>query len=115
MGNACLFCRIVEGTLPADILFQDEHALAFRDINPQAPIHLLVIPKRHVPSLHDCAAEDDALLAHLMSLCKEMAQRHGIAGSGYRVVTNSGRDAGQTVFHLHLHVLGGRPMSWPPG
>ena len=113
--SACLFCRIVEGTIPADILFQDDQALAFRDINPQAPVHVLVIPKRHVPSLQDSANEDRDLLARLLLLCKEMAHRHGLADSGYRVVTNVGRDAGQTVSHMHLHVLGGRHMSWPPG
>jgi histidine triad (HIT) family protein len=113
--SACLFCRIVEGTIPADILFQDEQALAFRDINPQAPVHLLVIPKRHVASLQDSENEHRDLLARLLLLCKEMAHRHGLANSGYRVVTNVGRDAGQTVFHMHLHVLGGRQMSWPPG
>lgn len=113
--SACLFCRIIEGDIPADILFQDEHALVFRDINPQAPVHILVIPKRHVPSLHDSAHEDRDLLARLLLLCKEMAHRLGLADSGYRVVTNIGRDAGQTVFHMHLHVLGGRRMAWPPG
>lgn len=113
--SGCLFCRIVEGTIPADILFQDEQALAFRDINPQAPLHVLVIPKRHVPSLQDSADADRGLLGHLMLLCKEMAHRHDLSGSGYRVVTNVGRDAGQTVSHMHLHVLGGRHMTWPPG
>ena len=113
--SACLFCRIVEGTIPADIVFQDEQSLAFRDINPQAPVHLLVIPKRHVSSLGDFANEDRELLARLLLLCKELAHRHGLAESGYRVVTNVGRDAGQTVFHVHFHVLGGRHMSWPPG
>jgi histidine triad (HIT) family protein len=113
--SACLFCRIVEGAIPADIVFQDDQALAFRDINPQAPVHILIIPKRHVPSLHDSAHEDRDLLARLLFLCKEIAQRQGLAESGYRVVTNIGRDAGQTVFHMHLHVLGGRHLSWPPG
>jgi histidine triad (HIT) family protein len=113
--KACLFCRIVEGAIPADIVFQDEHALAFRDINPQAPVHILIIPKRHVPSLHESAPVDRDLLARLLLLCKEIAHEHGLAESGYRVVTNIGRDAGQTVSHMHLHVLGGRRMSWPPG
>jgi histidine triad (HIT) family protein len=113
--SACLFCRIVEGAIPADIVFQDDQALAFRDINPQAPVHILIIPKRHVPSLHDSVQEDRDLLARLLFLCKEIAQRHGLAESGYRVVTNIGRDAGQTVSHMHLHVLGGRHLSWPPG
>ena len=113
--SSCLFCRIVEGTIPADIVFQDEHALAFRDINPQAPVHILIIPKRHVASLHDSVHEDRDLLARLLLLCKEIAHRQGLADSGYRVVTNVGRDAGQTVLHMHLHVLGGRHLSWPPG
>ena len=115
MAQACLFCRIVKGELPADIVFQDEQALAFRDINPQAPVHLLVIPKRHIPSLRDFTSDDHDLLAHLLQLCNEMARRFTIADSGYRVVTNTGRDAGQTVFHVHWHVLGGRAMHWPPG
>ena len=113
--SSCLFCRIVQGTIPADIVFQDEHALAFRDINPQAPVHILIIPKRHVASLHESVREDRDLLAHLLFLCKDTAHRQGLAESGYRVVTNVGRDAGQTVFHLHLHVLGGRHLGWPPG
>lgn len=113
--SACLFCRIVEGAIPADILFQDERALAFRDINPQAPVHILVIPKRHVPSLQASAHDDGDLLARLLLVCKDMAHRQGLSESGYRVVTNIGRDAGQTVFHMHFHVLGGRHMSWPPG
>jgi histidine triad (HIT) family protein len=113
--SACLFCRIADGGVPADILFQDEHTLAFRDINPQAPVHILVIPKRHVPSLRDSMDEDRDLLARLLFLGRDMARRQGLAESGYRVVTNVGPDAGQTVFHMHLHVLGGRHMSWPPG
>ncbi len=113
--NACIFCRIVDGTIPAKIAFQDDRVLAFHDVNPQAPVHVLVIPKRHMQSLQDMTREDGDLLAHLLMVCKEVGSNQGLCESGYRVVTNVGRDAGQSVFHLHLHVLGGRRMAWPPG
>ncbi|ADU52260.1 histidine triad (HIT) protein [Thermaerobacter marianensis DSM 12885] len=111
----CLFCRIVEGELPADKVYEDEHVVAFRDINPQAPQHVLVIPKRHIASLNEAGDEDVPVLGHLQRVIPEVARRVGVAESGYRVVVNTGRDALQTVFHVHYHVLGGRAMQWPPG
>lgn len=112
----CIFCRIVEQAIPATRLYEDDQCLAFEDVNPQAPVHALVVPKRHIASVQDLAdGEDTQLLGHLLLTCSQVAAQKGIVASGYRVVTNSGREAGQTVFHLHLHVLGGRPMSWPPG
>jgi histidine triad (HIT) family protein len=112
-SDNCLFCRIVRREIPATVMWEDEHALAFRDIDPRAPTHLLVIPKRHFASLNDAA--DAALLGRLMLAAREIAEGEGIAESGYRVVVNTGSDAGQSVAHLHLHVMGGRQMSWPPG
>ena len=114
MGD-CLFCQIVKGAIPADKLYEDEHAFVFNDINPQAKVHMLVIPKRHVVSLDDTKETDAALLGHLMVVCANMARQREIAGGGYRVVTNTGRGAGQSVFHLHFHVMGGRTFAWPPG
>ncbi|HEY8487628.1 histidine triad nucleotide-binding protein [Thermaerobacter litoralis] len=111
----CLFCRIVAGELPADKVYEDEHVLAFRDINPQAPQHVLVIPKRHIASLNEAGADDVPVLGHLQRVIPEVARRVGVAESGYRVVVNTGRDALQTVFHVHYHVLGGRSLGWPPG
>ncbi|MGQ0812154.1 MAG: histidine triad nucleotide-binding protein [Nitrospiraceae bacterium] len=111
----CLFCRIVSGNIPAQLVHQDDHVIAFEDINPQAPTHILVIPKRHVPSVQDLEEKDGQLLGHLMLTCTHIAQQRGLGESGYRLVTNTGPNAGQTVFHLHMHVLGGRRMSWPPG
>ncbi len=113
--DSCIFCRIVAGTIPAKIVYQDEQVLAFEDINAQAPVHILVIPKRHVAAVQDCGASDQALLGKLLSTCADVARARNLNGSGYRIVTNTGADSGQTVFHLHLHVLGGRPMGWPPG
>ncbi|WHZ13279.1 MAG: Histidine triad nucleotide-binding protein 1 (HINT1) [Nitrospira sp.] len=113
--SSCLFCRIVEGGIPAKILYQDEQALAFEDINAQAPTHTLVIPKRHVASVQDCHEQDQPLLGHLLLICSKVARMKNLAESGYRIVTNTGADGGQTVFHLHFHVLGGRHMAWPPG
>lgn len=110
-----LFERIVARQIPATIVYEDEVALAFRDIHPAAPVHVLVIPKRPIPRLSAATADDAALLGHLMWVCAEVARQEGLAENGFRVVTNNGADAGQTVDHLHFHVLGGRGMSWPPG
>lgn len=110
----CLFCKIGSGQIPAKVVLQDDEVLAFDDVNPQAPVHVLVIPKRHVVALND-AAGDQALLGRLLAAATQVARQKGIADAGYRVVANTGRDGGQTVFHLHLHVLGGRRMTWPPG
>ena len=113
--SECLFCKIVEKKIPAKLVHEDEHTLAFDDINPQAPIHTLVIPKRHVDSIQNLGEADQALLARLLLTCTKVAKDKGLADSGYRLVANTGRDGGQTVFHLHMHVMGGRHMAWPPG
>jgi histidine triad (HIT) family protein len=113
--SACLFCRIVNGDIPAKVVYQDDEVMAFDDINAQAPVHVLVIPKRHVASVQDCQSEDQALLGHLLLTCSRVTRMKQLTESGYRIVTNTGIDGGQTVSHLHLHVLGGRPMTWPPG
>jgi histidine triad (HIT) family protein len=110
----CLFCRIVAKEIPADVVLDRDDVLAFRDVNPQAPTHVLVIPKEHVPSLEAVAAHHGPLLSALVAAVNEVAEADGVAG-GYRMVTNVGADAGQSVGHLHLHVLGGRAMTWPPG
>jgi histidine triad (HIT) family protein len=113
MADDCLFCRIVRGEIPAKLVFENEHCVAFRDINPQAPVHVLVIPRDHVASLND--ATDAALVGRLSLAAAEIARAEGIADAGYRTVVNTNADAGQMVFHLHLHLLGGRHMAWPPG
>ena len=111
----CLFCKIVEGTIPANIVHQDEHLIAFKDINPQAPLHVLIIPRRHVATLNDLAATDDQLVGEMVRRAAAIAADRGYADRGYRTVFNCNAEAGQSVFHIHLHVLGGRAMSWPPG
>ncbi len=111
---ACLFCRIVEGTLPASTVYQDEQCVAFYDINPQAPVHVLVIPRKHIASLAEAEKADEGVLGHLLWAAAEVARMKGLA-NGYRTVISTGKDGGQTVDHLHLHVLGGRAMHWPPG
>jgi len=111
----CIFCRIASGEARAEIVHQDDVAVAFRDLNPQAPIHLLVIPRQHIGSLRDLSDNDDKLAGHLVRICVQAAELAGIAERGFRIVANSGREAGQSVDHLHFHVLGGRPMRWPPG
>ena len=113
--SECLFCKIVEKKIPAKLVHEDEDTLAFDDIHPQAPVHTLVIPKRHVDSVQDLGETDQALLAKLLLTCRRVANDKGLTGSGFRLVANTGRDGGQTVFHLHFHVMGGRPMGWPPG
>jgi|TARA_B100000678_G_scaffold283817_1_gene284435 histidine triad (HIT) family protein len=114
-ANECLFCKIVVGDVPADILYQDDEVLAFHDINPQAPIHILVVPKQHLDSLASVADENRNLMGHIMLTAKEIAKDEGLSHSGYRTVINVGADGGQTVNHLHLHLLGGRALRWPPG
>jgi len=112
---SCLFCRIVDREIPASIVYEDDRLLAFTDINPQAPTHVLVIPKKHVPSLNDLQPEDDRLVGELVRRAAAIAHERGISAGGYRTVFNTNLDAGQTVFHIHLHLLGGRSMQWPPG
>ncbi|BAZ38469.1 HIT family protein [Calothrix sp. NIES-4101] len=109
-----IFGKIIRKEIPADIVYEDELALAFRDIQPQAPVHILVIPKKPIPKLSDATPEDSALLGHLLLTVKKVAEQAGLK-KGYRVVINTGEDGGQTVYHLHLHILGDRQMNWPPG
>lgn len=110
----CLFCRIVEGEVPADIVLRTERVVAFRDINPQAPVHVLVIPTSHHANAAEIAAADPVLAGHLLAASAQVAEAEGLS-NGYRIVFNTGADAGQTVFHVHAHVLGGRDLLWPPG
>jgi histidine triad (HIT) family protein len=110
----CLFCKIAAGEIPADIVRQDEHCVAFRDINAQAPTHILVIPRRHVATTSDLVPEDSDVIARVVLMATEIAKSEGL-DAGYRLVWNCNEDAGQTVFHIHLHLLGGRDFSWPPG
>lgn len=111
----CIFCKMTAHEIPAGIIYEDDQCMAFEDINPQAPVHLLVIPKKHITSLNDACDEDCALLGRLLSVAARMAKDKKIDGSGYRTVINTNAEAGQTVFHLHVHVLGGRRLDWPPG
>jgi histidine triad (HIT) family protein len=111
----CLFCKIVAGDIPADVVAESEHTIAFRDINPQAPTHVLIIPKDHHPTLAALAGADPGLLAEVAAQAQRVAEAEGIADGGYRVVFNTGPEAGQTVFHVHAHLLGGRRLGWPPG
>jgi|SRR4030095_8565698 histidine triad (HIT) family protein len=115
MPSDCLFCRIVRREIAADLVHEDDDVLAFRDINPQAPLHVLMIPKRHIATLNDLTAADAALVGKLVLAAQEFARREGIADAGYRTVMNCNVHGGQSVFHVHLHLLGGRAMKWPPG
>ena len=110
-----IFQKIIDREIPADILFEDDYCLAFRDVAPQAPTHVLVIPKKPVESIEHLAEEDEALLGHLWIVIRNLARKLELADDGYRVVVNCGKDGGQTVDHLHFHILGGRALSWPPG
>jgi histidine triad (HIT) family protein len=112
---SCLFCKIVAREIPATIVAENEHALAFRDIRPAAPTHMLVIPKKHITSVASAEDGDALLLGQLMLLARDVAKLDGLDATGYRLVTNNGENAGQSVFHVHVHVLGGRAMAWPPG
>jgi histidine triad (HIT) family protein len=113
MASNCLFCRIVAKEIPATIVAENDECLAFRDVNPQAPTHVLVVPRQHVESLNE--VRDSAMVGRMHALAAQIAKSEGIAEGGYRTVINTNADAGQTVFHIHLHLLGGRPMRWPPG
>ena len=112
---SCLFCRIASGEIPASKVYEDDQVLAFNDINPQAPLHVLVIPKRHISTTNDLLAPDDGLVGTLVRRAAAIAQEKGYADRGYRVVMNCNAEAGQTVFHIHLHLLAGRGLGWPPG
>jgi histidine triad (HIT) family protein len=111
----CLFCRIIAREIPASIVYEDDHLIAFNDINPQATTHVLVVPKRHIETLNALEPGDDAIVGELVRRGATIAKDRGISEKGYRTVFNTNREAGQTVFHIHLHVIGGRPMAWPPG
>jgi histidine triad (HIT) family protein len=113
MADDCLFCRILRKEIPAKVVFENDHVLAFRDIDPKAPTHVLVIPREHVASLNE--AKDAKMIGELALAAAEIAKAEGIAEAGYRTVINTNKEAGQTVFHVHLHLLGGRHMAWPPG
>lgn len=111
----CLFCKIVTGDIPATIVHQDDSLIAFRDITPQAPLHLLIVPRTHIGSLNELSADHDGLVGSMIRLAAALARDHGYSERGYRTVFNTNREAGQTVFHLHLHLLAGRALTWPPG
>jgi len=111
----CLFCRIIAHEVPASIVYEDDRVLAFNDINPQGPTHVLIVPKRHVASLNDLGPDDDQMVGELVRRAAAIAGERGIGKGGFRTVFNTNRDAGQTVFHIHLHLIGGRTLHWPPG
>jgi len=111
----CLFCKIRDGSIPAKKVHEDDRCIAFLDINPQAPLHALIIPRKHIPTLIDLTPDDDALVGHLHEVAVKLAKDAGYAEAGFRTVFNCGRGAGQSVWHIHLHVLAGRPLAWPPG
>ncbi len=111
----CLFCKIRDGDIPGDIVFEDDDVLAFNDVNPQAPLHILIIPKKHISTINDLDEDDEQLMGKLFSVAKKLAHEKGVSDEGYRLVTNCNAGAGQTVFHIHMHLLAGRAMSWPPG
>jgi len=113
--NDCLFCRILDGTVPSTRVYEDALCYAFDDINPQAPTHVQIIPRKHVATLNDLLAEDEPMVGHLVTVAARIARDRGIAENGYRSVLNCNRGAGQSVFHIHLHLLGGRSLGWPPG
>lgn len=114
-GSGCIFCRISEGELPAEMVHEEAELVAFRDLNPQAPVHVLVVPRRHVSSLDGLGDADESLAGKLLLAVRSIARSEGLADDGFRVVVNSGERAGQTVDHLHFHLLGGRRLTWPPG
>jgi len=115
MQEDCIFCKIVAGEIPAEVVLENQDVVVFRDLTPQAPVHLLAIPRQHIASINDLQVADAAQVGNLFLAAKSAAAQEGIAEQGYRTVMNCGTGAGQTVFHIHLHILGGRPLSWPPG
>ena len=115
MSDTCLFCRIITREIPASIVYEDDRVLAFNDINPQAPTHVLVVPKKHIATLNDLAAGDDQIVGEVVRRAAAIAADRGISAGGFRTVFNTNKEAGQTVFHIHLHLIGGRSMHWPPG
>jgi len=115
MATDCLFCRIARKEIPSKVVHEDDRALAFEDINPKAPVHILVIPRKHIPTINELSQEDNSLVGHLVQVARAIAAEKGISEGGYRLVFNCRADAGQEVYHVHLHLLGGRKFSWPPG
>ena len=115
MSDNCLFCKVLNGDIPADVIYEADSAIAFRDINPQAPTHVLIIPRRHISTINDLDENDRETVGELFLAAKEIASREGLSEPGYRVVMNCNEGAGQSVFHIHLHLLGGRGLGWPPG
>jgi histidine triad (HIT) family protein len=113
--TSCLFCKIVAGEIPGAIVHEDKDLVAFKDINPQAPLHVLIVPRQHIATLNDLREQDDTLVGAMQRLAAALARKHGYADRGYRTVFNTNKEAGQTVFHIHLHLLAGRGFSWPPG
>lgn len=111
----CLFCKILDGEIPCDKVFENDEVIAFRDVNPQAPTHILVIPRKHISTVNDLTVDDKNIVAEMILSAQMVAKQEGIEDSGYRLVMNCNEGAGQTVFHIHLHILGGRGMKWPPG
>ncbi|MCK5077851.1 MAG: histidine triad nucleotide-binding protein [Calditrichia bacterium] len=111
----CLFCKIAEGEIPSDIVYEDNEVVAFKDINPQAPVHVLIIPKKHIAKIADISSDDQLLIGKLIFTANNLGREMGISEDGYRLVFNNGKNAGQEVYHIHLHLLGGRSMQWPPG
>jgi histidine triad (HIT) family protein len=112
---SCVFCNIIARKIPATIVHEDEYAIAFEDLNPQAPVHTLIVPKKHIADIHSIVVADREIVGHLFFVARTIASRRGLEKTGYRMVINNGRDAGQAVFHIHLHLLSGRPFAWPPG
>jgi len=115
MGEDCIFCKIVAGEIPSEVVYEDDHVKAFNDINPSAPVHVLVVPKKHIATLNDASAEEETLMGHMLLAAAEVARKKGIAEPGYRVVMNVNPEGGQIIFHVHLHVMGGRKMTEPAG
>lgn len=111
----CLFCRIIDKKIPSRIVYEDEHIFAFEDINPQAPVHILVVPKKHISTMLETGQEDNELIGHLFQVANKIARDKGVAERGFRLVMNCNPESGQTIYHIHLHLLAGRPMRWPPG
>lgn len=111
----CIFCKIIKKEIPAKIIYEDDKVIAFEDINPQAPVHLLVVPRKHIPTILDLTSEDNQLIVHILLTANNLAKNKGISVSGFRTVFNCNKDAGQAVYHIHLHILGGRRLAWPPG
>jgi len=111
----CLFCKIITREIPSSVVYEDDRVFAFNDINPQAPTHVLVVPRKHIATLNDLTSDDDQLAGEIVRRAAAIAKQRGISNGGYRTVFNTNSEAGQTVFHIHLHLIGGRPMHWPPG